>query len=252
MQIDVVRGAGATRGLRLLLACNLVLIVVALARISMRIVNDAIAQAQRDGRAEPGLVYLSRPPRRQLVIGCVLLHGATEWAWPGHAALPWLALAAAAAWLHLLDDWHIGRALLQRWALALYLVPAAVALSYAALGLGLLLGEPAWASAGRHGLAIGGFALALAILLVLCIAGRAHVGLPALAGWGFPLAVGGLLAAALARAGMAIGLAGVGTVAFLTWLVVWGWVVWRLAPAWWQRRQDGRRGCDGPDDEQGC
>jgi uncharacterized protein involved in response to NO len=249
-QADVARGLGATRGLRLVLASYLVLVVVALARISMRIVNDAIAQAQRAGRADAERVYLSRPPKRQLVVSCVLLHAAVEWAWPGHAALPWLALAAAAAWLHLLGDWHVGRALLQRWALALYAVPLGVALAYAALGLSPWLGGPALASAARHGLLIAGFALP--ILLVLCIAGRAHVGLAPLSGIGFPLAVVATLGAVLARASMAFGNVLAASVALVLWLAVWSWVLRVLAPAWWRPRADGGWGCDGPADTRGC
>jgi uncharacterized protein involved in response to NO len=248
-QWDVLRGAGAGRGLRAVLAAYLALVVVALGRISMRIVNDAIDAARRAGRADAETAYLSRPPKRQLAVACILLHGTVQWGWPQHAALPWLALASAAALAHGLGDWHIGRALLQRWALALYAVPLAMALGYAALGLGPLLGQPALAHGGWHGLAIGGFGLP--ILLVLAIAGRAHVGLPPCPGAGFVLAVLALLGAALARAAWAGGWSlGLG-VSMLLWLAAWGWVAWRLAPAWWRERPDGARGCAGPS-EGGC
>jgi uncharacterized protein involved in response to NO len=245
-QWDVLRGLGAGCGLRAVLAAYLALVVVVLGRVSMRIVNDAIDEARRDGRADAETTYLSRPPKRQLAVACILLHGAVQWAWPQHAALPWLALACAAALAHGLGDWHIGRSLLQRWALALYAVPLTMALAYVALGLGPLLAQPALALGAWHALAIGGFGLP--ILLVLAIAGRAHVGLLPWAGPGFVLAVLALLGAAAARAAWAGGWAqGLGAAALL-WLAAWAWVAWRLAPAWWEERPDGSRGCAGPDD----
>jgi uncharacterized protein involved in response to NO len=104
-------------------------------------------------------------------------------------------------------------------------------------------------SGHRHVLAIGGFGLP--ILPVLAIAGRAHVGSLPWPGAGFVLAVLALLGAALARAawagGWSLGLGG----SMLLWLAAWGWVAWRLAPAWWRERCDGSRGCAGPDDA-GC
>jgi uncharacterized protein involved in response to NO len=243
-QWDVVRGLGAGRGLRVVLASYLALVVVALGRISMRIVNDAIDEARRSGRADAELTFLSRPPKRQLAVACILLHAAAQWGWPQHPGLPWLALACAAALAHGLGDWHIGRALLQRWALALYAVPLVMALGYAALGLGPLLAQPALALGGWHALAIGGFGLP--ILLVFTIAGRAHVGLAPWPGLGFVLAVLALLGAALARGawagGWAAGLAG----SLLLWLAAWGWVAWRIAPGWWRGRSDGQSGCAGP------
>lgn len=49
-----------------------------------------------------------------------------------------MALAAAADVLHLLNDWHVGRALLQRWPLVLYAIYACMGLGYALMGAGLL------------------------------------------------------------------------------------------------------------------
>ncbi|EKM95219.1 NnrS family protein [Stutzerimonas degradans] len=244
-QVDVLRGLYPMRWLHAAVGVMMVLIVVAMSRISMRIVNDAI-QAHRDAGHEVDEDYRARPPRRNLAIFCITLFSLGEWlALPG-ALNGWLALAAAAAMLNLLNDWHVGRALLERWALMLYSVYALMALGYAALGVALLFGDLA-ASAGRHLLTVG--AMGVSILAVLCIAGRTHSGYALDQRRWVPLATLLLVAAALLRAGS--GLPGMPAQAMILlagigWLGAFALACRYLAPIWLSRRPDGGAGCEEP------
>lgn len=237
---DALRGAYPMRWLLALLGLVMVLIIVAMSRISMRIVNTAIIDAG-EGR-EP---YLPRPPRRNLAILCIALFTLAEFVQLGGATSGWLACAAAAALANLMGDWHVGRPLLRRLPLMLYAVYACMALGYAFIGTALLAGGPG-ASAGRHLLTVG--AIGLSIYAVICIAGRAHCGHPSdERPW---VAQGALLlfAGALLRAGAAfvpdaasalLGLAG------LCWVAAFGLLCWRIAPLLWRVRPDGLWGCQG-------
>lgn len=252
-QADHWRGRADPRGLLALLGVMMLLMVLAMSRISMRVLNDALEQARAAGQAPADRLYLARPPRRHLAMACIGAHTGVQLLWPGHASAGWLALAAAAAMAHLLNDWHVGRALLGRRPLMLYLVYVAMAGGYAVLGAGTLAGAPAWRSAGWHLLGIGGFGLG--ILAVMAIAGRTHAGLPPdERGW-LPWAVAALLAAAVLRVAPAAGAAPLAAWALAAagWTVAWSLVLWWLAPPWWRARADGRRGCAGPpEDGHGC
>ncbi|EIK51692.1 nnrs family protein [Stutzerimonas stutzeri TS44] len=249
--VDTLRGLYPMRWLHAAVGVMMVLIVVAMSRISMRIVNDAI-QARRDAGHEVDEDYRARPPRRNLAIFCIALFSLGEWlALPG-ALNGWLALAAAAALLNLLNDWHVGRALLERWALMLYSVYALMALGYAALGVALLFGDLA-ASAGRHLLTVG--AMGVSILAVLCIAGRTHSGYALDQRRWVPLATIALVLAALLRAGS--GLPGMPAQAMillagLGWLGAFALACRYLAPIWLSPRPDDGSGCEEPMDAEGA
>lgn len=221
----------------------MILIIVALSRISMRLVNDVL-EAQ-GGIAAP---YLARPPRRNLAIFSIAAYSAAEFLLPGKAATGWLALAAAAAIFNLLNDWHVGRALFQRWVMIPYLVYWCMALGYATIGFGLLGGSNL-NSAGHHLLLVG--ALGLSILIVMAVAGRMH------SGYGLDhrrwllVASALLLGAALARG--AAGLTDFAPAytpllhsAATLWLIAWSIYLaysWKVLSG---PRPDGGRGCDEP------
>lgn len=237
---DALRGQYPMRWLLAVLGLVMVLIIVAMSRISMRIVNRAIIDAG-EGR-EP---YLARPPRRNLAILCIALFTAAEFLQPAGATSGWLACAACAALCNLMGDWHVGRPLLRRWPLMLYAVYASMALGYGLIGTALLAGGPG-VGAGRHMLTVG--ALGLAIYAVLCIAGRAHCGLAiderAWGLWGAGL----IAAAAVLRAGAAWagGYAPVGMgAAGLCWMAAFGLLCVYIAPVLWRPRTDGGHGCEG-------
>lgn len=237
---DALRGAYPMRWLHAVLGLLMVLIVIALSRISMRIVNRAI-----DDAGTGAAPYLARPPRRNLVVLCIALFTLAEFWQPGSRTSGWLACAAAAALCNLLGDWHIGRALLRRWPLTLYGVYLCMALGYALMGWALLAGGPG-VSAGRHLLTVG--AIGLAVYAVICIAGRAHCGLAGdertWSQWGAGL----IAAAAVLRAGAvwageynSVWLAAAG----LCWMAAFGLLCLFIAPVLWRVRADGLWGCQG-------
>ncbi len=238
--LDLLAGNGlATRWLYAALGANQVLIVVALSRISMQIVNQALHDAGR------GTDYLARPPRRNLAISCIALYTLAEFFDPGSRLSGWLALAAAAAVLHLLGDWHVGRPLLRRRPLMLYAVYACMAGGYALIGLGLL-SPLASVSGGRHLMGVG--ALGLAVLGAMSIAGRAHCGAdPDTRGW-LPLAAISLALAAVLRAAAGWLLPDPLQAWLLAgglWCLAYGLYLWHLAPLLTGPRRDGRSGCAG-------
>ncbi|MDC8757915.1 NnrS family protein [Janthinobacterium fluminis] len=230
-----VAGARGTAAMPWMYAANgvaMILIVATVSRISMRIVNGEGA----------GAGYLARPPRRNLATWSIALCTAAEFFLPGSPVAGWLALAAAAAILNLLNDWHIGRALLQRWALMLYLVYWLMAAGYAVMGASLLL-DGALVSAGRHVLMAG--AMSLAIFTVMCIAGRNHAGYALerrlwVVAAACAIVAAALLRVAAARAPALLALAG------LVWM---GGFALYLAHSWRilsGPRPDRADGCDGP------
>jgi uncharacterized protein involved in response to NO len=218
----------------------MILIVITISRISMRIVNGGI-----DGEDAPGVEYLARPPRRNLATFAIALHAAAEFFMPGNAVTGWLSLAACAAVLNLLNDWHIGRALFRRWVLMLYAVYWMMALGYGLMAFSLL-GGTLPVSAGRHLLMAG--AMSLAILTVMCIAGRNHSGHRSERRIWVPVAAVALAAAALLRALSGSPLAGSASATLLALSgAVWiGSFALYLAYSW--RILSGPR----PDDAAGC
>lgn len=228
--------------LRLSIGLLMILIIVALSRISMALFNDVLAH-QGGISAE----YVARPPRRHLAIFAIGLYSLVAFLWPDQRAAGWLACAAAAAVLNMLNDWHVGRALLQRWVFIPYLMYVCMAVGYAVIGTGMLTSEP-WQSAGEHVLLAG--ALGLAILVVMVIAGRIHAGHPLDGRSWLPIAAILLLLAAWARAGVVlpdpfeqIGLSPI-TAAATLWMLGWALYAghsWRMLIA---PRPDRRQACD--------
>lgn len=237
---DALRGAHPARWLHAALGMFMMLIIVAMSRISMRIVNHAIEEA-----GIVGVEYRARPPRRNLAIFCIGLYTAAEFLLSGTHLAGWLALAAAAALFNLMNDWHIGRALLRQRPLMLYCVYVAMAAGYAVMGLSLVLDGPAF-SAGRHLLTVG--ALGLAIYAVMSIAGRAHCGMPFETRRWLPAGALLLVLAAVVRALSAWPGADAQTLlvaAGLLWTAAYGLFAWHMAPLFLASRADGRFGCKG-------
>lgn len=229
--VEAFTDARPLRWLHAALGVMMMLIVVAMSRISLRIVNAAI-----DTAGVVGTEYRARPPHRNLAIFCIGLYTLAELLIPGTRLAGWLALAAAAALLHLLNDWHIGRMLFRRWPLMLYGVYVLMAAGYAIMGASLVLGGGIF-SGGRHLLTAG--AMSLNIFLVMCIAGRTHCGQPLDEGPWVPLGATLIIAGALLRAGNLHVAAG------LLWSAAFALCAWRMVPLWLRPRDDGRTGCEG-------
>jgi len=233
-------GDDVMRWLRAQVGVWMILIVLAMSRISMRIVNtnlQAIAATDR--------VYLARPPRRNLAVLAIGLYTAAEWAELPHSVLGWLAAASMAALLNLTNDWHLGRVLFRRWVSILYLVYWCMAGGYGVMAAAWLA-DLSLLSGGRHLLMMG--AMGLSIISVLSIAGRSHAGLNLDPRLWMPLACGLVVAGALLRVGW-------------PWLFDSPWVLmaaigswvsaWLIYLATFTRvligpRVDGRRDASGP------
>jgi uncharacterized protein involved in response to NO len=242
--VAALRGAAVMPWLTAAAGVLMVLIVISMSRISLRLVNDAL---QARGDEHPP--YLARPPRRNLAIAAIALYTGVEFLLPGNTIGGWLALAAAAAMLNLLNDWHVGRSLFSRWVLPLYGVYCFIALGYALLGLSLLgAGFPL--SAGRHLMLVGG--LGLAILMVMLVSGRTHSGHALDERRWVGVAIGLIITAALARTlwGLLSG-SGVATLALLA-VALGAWIAafaLYLAHSWHVLggpRPDGGNDCSGP------
>lgn len=253
--VDVLRDAYPMRWVLVALGVMMSLIVVAMSRISMRVMNDAL-DAERARRlpahalrhheeAELELPsYRARPPRRNLAISAIALYTAAEFALPQAAITGWLGLAAAAAVFNLLNDWHVGRALFSRWAFMLYAVYWLLALGYGLIGLAHL-GVPVAPSAGVHLLAIG--AMGLSIFAVLCIAGRTHAGYaldarPWVVAAALLIGTAALLRAAAGLPAMPV--AALQLVAGLAWITAFALAAWRLGGLFIAPRVDGGEGCE--------
>lgn len=236
---DALRGLPGLRWLDATVGVLMLLIVVAASRISMRIVNKAIDEIAPG--ADP---YLARPPRRTLAVLCISFYTVAEFIAPWQPVTGWLGLAAAAAMLNLLNDWHVGSPLYKkRFPALLYAMYWCMALGYGTLGAAQLGWLDGGSSAGRHFLTMG--AIGLGIFIVLSIAGRAHVGRPSDPGpW---LGLGGavLLVATVWRVAAAmLGSNGLGLlVAAVLWCIAFALLAWRVAPGLWLARTDGKQGC---------
>lgn len=167
-QAGIYIGAEPMAWLRVATGALMMLIVIALSRISMRLINGML-----DSEGVRDVEYRARPPRRNLATFAIGLFTAVEFLLPGNPVTGWLALAVAAAVFNLLNDWHIGRALFNRWIFMLYTVYWLMALGYALIGLAILA-DWTLVSAGRHLLLAG--AMSLAIFAVMAVAGRIHAG----------------------------------------------------------------------------
>lgn len=155
------------RALNLSVAVVALMIIAAASRISMQIVNDALAARGEDRR------YLARPPRRNLAMSMIALFALVEYATGASSMSGWLALAAAAAMLNLLNDWHLGRVLTDLYVAVLYSVYWLLALGFAAVGIDYLFGGFGNSHA-RHLVAAG--AIGLSMIVVMVIAGQRHTG----------------------------------------------------------------------------
>ncbi len=242
--VAALRGQPPGPWLHATLGVLMMLIVVAMSRISMRIVNRAI-DASVDAGQQATVDYRARPPRRNLVIFCIAAYTLAELIAPASHISGWLALATAAALLNLLNDWHVGRALLRRWPLMLYGVYGLMAAGYATMGLSLLLGGAGF-SAGRHLLTVG--ALGLNVYVVMCIVSRIHSGYALDERRWVPVGALLLVAAALLRAASAwaadsgqllLGISG------LLWVGAFLLYAWHMLPILLAPRPDDGRGCEG-------
>lgn len=234
-QGDVLRWTGlATHAL-------MALIVVALSRVSTRIVNDALTN-----QGHGDVAYIARPPRRNLAVFCVAVYAMVNAAWPQSSTSGWLALAAAAAVFNLLNDWHVRSALRSYWVWPLYAVYAFMGAGYLMLGLSHIWGM-AGTNLGHHLLLAG--ALGLVQWMVMVIASFLHSGHALPSGRWVPAGAVLLVVAALARAvaawpGWSTWAPHGWLLATLTWTAAWGLYLRYGWHTLWHPRPDGLLACE--------
>ncbi len=237
---DALQDAHPARWLYATLGLLMILIVVAINRISMRVVNRALEKA---GRVDTE--YRARPPHGNLAIICISLYTLCELLAPDTRLAGWFAFAASAAVLNVMGDWHVGRVLFRRWVFMLYGVYVLMAGGYALMGSSLIF-DTGLFGAGRHLLAIG--AVGLSIYIVITIAGLTHCGHELDERAWVPLGALLIVAAALSRAFDWWSAAG------LLWIAAYTILGAVMLPIFTRARHDGGCGCDGPqgNDEMGC
>lgn len=151
----------------------MVLIIIAASRVSMSLINGVVESGKNPEITQRETLYVARPPRRNLAIVMILLCALAEAVLGANAATGYLALAAMAAMANLLNDWHVGRPLFQRFALLLYATYWLMILGYGLLGAAYL-GAPLLPSAGHHLLSAG--AMTLSTVTIMSIVARIHTG----------------------------------------------------------------------------
>lgn len=146
-------------------------ILLALGRISFRIVNMHLKQAGSS------IKFIPRPPMRHIALGIIslfiiaLLFAELQFKQVSFAVLGWLALASTCAIINLFNDWRIGTTILKRYPLMIASIYALMALGFASLGIAYLTFRLS-PSIGWHLLGIG--TLGLSLFTVMSIAGRLH------------------------------------------------------------------------------
>lgn len=158
------------KGVNMAIGVFVAMILTALGRISMVVVNHSLEQKGKEK------TFLARPPKRNLAVISILIFTFVEIFWPHNSVTGWLALAAMAAVLNQLSDWHISHAVFDLYVFPLYLALWWIALGYLVLGWGLIDASTTIPVNARHLLTIGG--IGGSILGVIVIAGTRHSGRP--------------------------------------------------------------------------
>lgn len=158
----------AQRSLDAALHVFLIGISIVVTRVSMVLVPLALeAQANEESEFRP------IPPRRNLAAATLIIFALADFLMPENSITGWIALAAAAAQLDRLADWHVGRVLLKPYVLVIYLTHVWMVIGLAGIGFHALVGWDYFA-ASRHALALG--SASLAVMAVYVIAGLEHTG----------------------------------------------------------------------------
>ncbi|MBL1436345.1 MAG: NnrS family protein [Rhodobacteraceae bacterium] len=165
----------ALRSLNASLHVFLIGISLVVTRISMALVPLALEE-QNDTTS----IFRPIPPRRNLAVSTLIIFTLADFFMPQNPIAGWIALAAAAAQLDRMADWHVGRVLLKPYILVIYLSHVWLAIGLAGLGFDALLGWDYFA-ASRHALGLG--AASLAVVAVFLIAGFRHTGRDVLVRW---------------------------------------------------------------------
>lgn len=149
----------------------MIFIILALGRISFRIVNLHLQQANSP------ITFIPRPPMRHITLMMMSLFSVClliSELFPNLVSpslLGWISLAAMCSIINLLNDWRIGSVFFKRYPFMIASIYLLMASGYLAFALAYL-GLPISPSVAWHLLGIG--ALGLSLFTVMAIAGRLH------------------------------------------------------------------------------
>lgn len=154
--------------LHLSIGVYILIVITALSRISMVVVNHAL-----DKYGVSPVRYLARPPRRNFALAMVSCYFFVSYLGFSTSVSGWLALASAAAVLNILNDWHLPKIWRDSYVQALYCVYIFIVLGFVLSGVNLLVGVLP-NNVSIHSLTIGG--LGLSVITVLVVASQRHTG----------------------------------------------------------------------------
>lgn len=236
---EAITATPTLRYLRAMTGIWMMLIVVAMSRISMRIMNDALEAHGSD------LKYIARPPRKNLALLTIFLYTVAEFFYAPVSLVGWLALAAMAAIFNLLNDWHLSKDAINKWTAILYGIYFTLGMGFGFLGLTKLLHwSIAIESAARHTMLIG--AVGVAVFMVFTIAGRNHSGHTLDERRWIPFGVVLLFAAMVARFVWALQpIAVFFWLAALLWIAAFALSLYFMLPIYLRSRPDGKTDASG-------
>ena len=171
LEIPLPQNWGEDLGMRALNASLHVFLIgisIVVTRVSMVLVPLALEE-QNDKESE----FRPIPPRRNLAAATLIIFAIADFFMPDNPITGWIALAAAAAQLDRMADWHVGRILLKPYMLVVYLTHVWMAIGLAGIGIDALIDWDYFA-ASRHALGLG--AASLAVMAVYVVAGLEHTG----------------------------------------------------------------------------
>ncbi|WP_198305201.1 NnrS family protein [Arcobacter vandammei] len=171
----------------------LVLILLALRRVSMESINELLEQEKIDE------TFLAKSFRYNLAIFCLLLYGFVEFFFPENSSLAYICFACAAATLGILNDFVLkdNNILLKPFVLYIVSIISLTAIGFVFLGFNYLL-ELNITNHFRHFLTTGTFGLIFYVIMI--IVSTIHTGRAIFTNWALTLGLILIILATFIRA----------------------------------------------------